>query len=96
MLARRDRGGCWNGTGGGPSALETLAKSWHRRRGYFGILHRSINATHHCGAGADGAPYLLPLGPLSGFSSLVPYAGPIFTGAFITLSRWPPAEQSRR
>ena len=32
-----------------------------------------------------GAPYFLPLGLLSGFSSLVPYAGPIFTGAFITL-----------
>ena len=32
-----------------------------------------------------GAEYFLPLGLLSGFSSLMPYAGPIFAGAFITL-----------
>jgi len=32
-----------------------------------------------------GTPYFLPLGLLSGFSSLVPYAGPILTGGMITL-----------
>lgn len=32
-----------------------------------------------------GMPFFLPLGILSGFSSLVPYAGPIASGAIITL-----------
>ncbi|CAM3135367.1 AI-2E family transporter [Corallococcus soli] len=32
-----------------------------------------------------GLPFYLPLGVASGFSSLVPYAGPIIAGGFITL-----------
>jgi predicted PurR-regulated permease PerM len=35
-----------------------------------------------------GVPYFLPLGILSGFSSMVPYAGPVVAGAFITLLTW--------
>jgi predicted PurR-regulated permease PerM len=35
-----------------------------------------------------GVPYFLPLGILSGFSSMVPYAGPVIAGAFITLLTW--------
>lgn len=35
-----------------------------------------------------GVPYFLPLGIMSGFSSMVPYAGPLIAGAFITLLTW--------
>ncbi|MBJ6760453.1 AI-2E family transporter [Myxococcaceae bacterium JPH2] len=35
-----------------------------------------------------GMPFFLPLGIASGFSSLVPYAGPIVAGGFITLLTW--------
>jgi predicted PurR-regulated permease PerM len=35
-----------------------------------------------------GVPYFLPLGIASGFSSMVPYAGPVVAGAFITLLTW--------
>ncbi|NMO23213.1 AI-2E family transporter, partial [Pyxidicoccus fallax] len=35
-----------------------------------------------------GVPYFLPLGILSGFSSMVPYAGPVIAGGFITLLTW--------
>ncbi|MCP3136617.1 AI-2E family transporter [Pyxidicoccus xibeiensis] len=35
-----------------------------------------------------GVPYFLPLGIASGFSSMVPYAGPLIAGAFITLLSW--------
>ncbi|AGC41675.1 hypothetical protein MYSTI_00317 [Myxococcus stipitatus DSM 14675] len=35
-----------------------------------------------------GVPYFLPLGILSGFSSMVPYAGPVVAGGFITLLTW--------
>ncbi|QSQ21051.1 AI-2E family transporter [Pyxidicoccus parkwayensis] len=35
-----------------------------------------------------GVPYFLPLGILSGFSSMVPYAGPVIAGSFITLLTW--------
>jgi predicted PurR-regulated permease PerM len=33
----------------------------------------------------DGVPFFLPLGILAGMSSMVPYAGPLVVGAFITL-----------
>lgn len=35
-----------------------------------------------------GVPYFLPLGILSGFSSMVPYAGPVVAGGIITLLTW--------
>ena len=35
-----------------------------------------------------GVPYFLPLGIASGFSSMVPYAGPVIAGGFITLLTW--------
>jgi predicted PurR-regulated permease PerM len=35
-----------------------------------------------------GVPYFLPLGIASGFSSMVPYAGPVVAGGFITLLTW--------
>jgi predicted PurR-regulated permease PerM len=71
-----------------PRWENVLAKSYTAVRGYFGgiLFICSINATLTIAVlKLTGAPYFLPLGLLSGFSSLVPYAGPIFTGAFITL-----------
>jgi putative heme transporter len=65
-----------------------LAKSYAAVGGYLGgiLFICSINATLTTTALAlTGAAYFLPLGLLSGFSSLVPYVGPIFTGGFITL-----------
>ncbi|MCP3099082.1 AI-2E family transporter [Myxococcus sp. K15C18031901] len=35
-----------------------------------------------------GVPYFLPLGIVSGFSSMVPYAGPVVAGSLITLLSW--------
>jgi predicted PurR-regulated permease PerM len=35
-----------------------------------------------------GTPFFLPLGIASGFSSMVPYAGPIVAGSLITLLTW--------
>jgi predicted PurR-regulated permease PerM len=35
-----------------------------------------------------GMPFFLPLGIASGFSSMVPYAGPVVAGGFITLLTW--------
>ncbi|RPH72112.1 MAG: AI-2E family transporter [Myxococcaceae bacterium] len=71
-----------------PRWEDVLAKSYTAVSGYLGgiLFICSINATLTIAVlGLIGAPYFLPLGLLSGFSSLVPYAGPIFTGAFITL-----------
>jgi predicted PurR-regulated permease PerM len=71
-----------------PRWENVLAKSYTAIRSYLGglLLICSINSTLTIAALAlIGAPYFLPLGLLSGFSSLVPYAGPIFTGGFITL-----------
>jgi len=65
-----------------------LAKSYRAVGGYLGgvLFICSVNATLTTAVLAMiGTPYFLPLGLLSGFSSLVPYAGPILTGAFITL-----------
>ena len=65
-----------------------LAKSYGAVGGYLGgvLFICSINATLTTTVLAlIGTPYFLPLGLLSGFSSLVPYAGPILTGGLITL-----------
>jgi len=65
-----------------------LAKSYRAVGGYLGgvLFICSINATLTTTVLAlIGMPYFLPLGILSGFSSLVPYAGPILTGGLITL-----------
>jgi len=65
-----------------------LAKSYSAVGGYLGgvLFICSINATLTTTVLAViGTPYFLPLGLLSGFSSLVPYAGPILTGGLITV-----------
>ena len=65
-----------------------LAKSYGAVGGYLGgvLFICSINATLTTTVLAlIGTQYFLPLGLLSGFSSLVPYAGPILTGGLITL-----------
>ena len=65
-----------------------LAKSYSAVGGYLGgvLFICSINATLTTTfLAVTRTPYFLPLGLLSGFSSLVPYAGPIATGATITL-----------
>ena len=65
-----------------------LAKSYRAVGGYLGgvLFICSINATLTTTVLAlIGMPYFLPLGILSGLSSLVPYAGPILTGGLITL-----------
>src|SRR5262249_4960026 len=65
-----------------------LAKSYSAVGGYLGgvLFICSINATLTTTVLAlIGTPYFLPLGLLSGFSSRVPYAGPILPGGLITL-----------
>jgi len=65
-----------------------LEKSYAAVGGYLGglLFICSVNAACTTTALAlAGTSYFLPLGLLSGFSSLVPYAGPVFTGGFITL-----------
>jgi len=65
-----------------------LAKSYSAVGGYLGgvLSICTINATLTTTVLAlIGTPYFLPLGLLSGISSLVPYAGPILTGGLITL-----------
>jgi predicted PurR-regulated permease PerM len=65
-----------------------LAKSYRAVGGYLGgvLFICSINATVTTTfLAVTRTPYFLPLGLLSGLSSLVPYAGPIVTGATITL-----------
>lgn len=59
--------------------------------GYLGgiVLICSINAT--CTTlflAVTGEPYFLPLGVLSGSSSMIPYAGPAFAGSLITAVAW--------
>jgi putative heme transporter len=71
-----------------PRWEDVLAKSYRAVGGYLGgiLFICSINATLTTAVLAIiGTPYFLPLALLSGFSSLVPYAGPILTGGFITL-----------
>ena len=65
-----------------------LAKSYRAVGGYLGgvLFICSINAVLTTTfLAVTRTPYFLPLGLLSGLSSLVPYAGPIVTGATITL-----------
>jgi putative heme transporter len=65
-----------------------LAKAYRAVGGYLGgvLFICSINATLTTTfLAVTRTPYFLPLGLLSGLSSLVPYAGPIVTGATITL-----------
>jgi putative heme transporter len=67
---------------------DVLAKSYSAVGGYLGgvLFICSLNATLTTSMLAlIGAPYCLPLGLLSGFSSMVPYVGPVITGGFITL-----------
>jgi putative heme transporter len=71
-----------------PRWEDVLGKSYRAVGGYLGgiLFICSINATLTTAVLAMiGTPYFLPLGLLSGFSSLVPYAGPILTGGLITL-----------
>ena len=71
-----------------PRWERVLAKSYRAVGGYLGgvLFICSVNATLTTAVLAlIRTPYFLPLGLLSGFSSLVPYAGPILTGGFITL-----------
>ena len=72
----------------GHAGKGVLAKSYRAVGGYLGgvLFICSINATLTTTVLAlIRTPYFLPLGLLSGFSSLVPYAGPILTGGLITL-----------
>lgn len=71
-----------------PRWESVLAKSYRAVGGYLGgvLFICSVNATLTTTVLAlIRTPYFVPLGLLSGFSSLVPYAGPILTGGFITL-----------
>ncbi|ATB33963.1 AI-2E family transporter [Melittangium boletus] len=65
-----------------------VSKVYSATGGYLSglILICTINATlaSTCLA-LLGMPFFLPLGIASGFSSLVPYAGPIVAGGFVTL-----------
>ncbi len=65
-----------------------LGKVYQATGGYLGGLTFicTINATLTTTVLAIlGMPFFLPLGILSGFSSMVPYAGPIAAGGLITL-----------
>jgi predicted PurR-regulated permease PerM len=65
-----------------------VSKVYTATGGYLGGLTFicSINATLTTTCLAIlGVPYFLPLGIASGFSSMVPYAGPFLTGGAITL-----------
>ena len=71
-----------------PRWERVLEKSYRAVGGYLGgvLFICSVNATLTTMVLAlIRLPYFLPLGLASGFSSLVPYAGPILTGGFITL-----------
>jgi predicted PurR-regulated permease PerM len=71
-----------------PRYERVLEKVYGATGGYLSglTLICSINAllTSTCLA-LLGMPFFLPLGIASGFSSLVPYAGPIIAGGFVTL-----------
>jgi predicted PurR-regulated permease PerM len=71
-----------------PRWERVVAKSYGALGGYLGgvLLICSVNATLTTTyLAVSRFPYFLPLGLLSGLSSLVPYAGPILAGGFITL-----------
>jgi len=68
-----------------------MRKVYHATGGYLSGL------TFICGVNATltttmlalmGMPFFLPLGIASGFSSMVPYVGPVVAGSFITLLTW--------
>jgi predicted PurR-regulated permease PerM len=68
-----------------------LHKVYHAIGGYLSglTLICTINATLTTVVLALlGLPFFLPLGIASGFSSMVPYAGPVVAGGFITLVTW--------
>jgi predicted PurR-regulated permease PerM len=74
--------------GSRPRWERVVAKSYEAIGGYLGgvLMICSVNATLTTTYLAlSRFPYFLPLGLLSGLSSLVPYAGPILVGGFITL-----------
>jgi len=65
-----------------------MRKIYHATGGYLSglTLLCSINATLTTTCLAIlGVPYFLPLGIASGFSSMIPYAGPLLAGGAITL-----------
>lgn len=71
--------------------LRVAEKVYDAIGGYLGgiLLICSVNATLTTTfLAVTGEPYFLPLGVLSGASSLIPYAGPAFAGALITVVAW--------
>jgi predicted PurR-regulated permease PerM len=67
---------------------DVLDKIYRSIGGYLGglTLICAMNATLTTTFLAiNGVPFFLPLGILSGLSSMIPYAGPVVTGAIITL-----------
>lgn len=71
--------------------LRVARKIYDAIGGYLGgiLLICSVNATLTTTfLAVTGEPYFLPLGVLSGASSLIPYAGPAFAGALITVVAW--------
>lgn len=68
-----------------------MKKTYHATGGYLSglTLICTINGTLTTTMLAVlGMPFFLPLGILSGFSSMVPYAGPVVAGGLITLLTW--------
>jgi predicted PurR-regulated permease PerM len=68
-----------------------MRKVYHATGGYLSglTLICTINATLTTTMLALlGMPFFLPLGIASGFSSMVPYAGPVVAGGVITLLTW--------
>ncbi|WP_224371938.1 AI-2E family transporter [Hyalangium versicolor] len=68
-----------------------MRKMYHATGGYLSglALICTINATLTTTMLAVlGMPFFLPLGIASGFSSMVPYAGPVVAGGVITLLTW--------
>jgi predicted PurR-regulated permease PerM len=67
---------------------DVLDKMYRSIGGYLGglALICTFNATLTTAFLAiNGVPFFLPLGILSGLSSMIPYAGPVVTGTLITL-----------
>ena len=67
---------------------DVLDKIYRSIGGYLGglTLICTLNATLTTTFLAiNGVPFFLPLGILSGLSSMIPYAGPVMTGTIITL-----------
>lgn len=68
-----------------------MKKTYHATGGYLSglALICTINATlASTMLAVVGMPFFLPLGIMSGFSSMVPYAGPVVAGGLITLVTW--------